>query len=176
MTQDTAERWRPVTGFEREYEVSNLGRVRSLDREVFCSGPNKGAYVSRKRGRVLRPGRMPRGHQSVVLGRAAGSHCVHELVLTAFIGPRPHGMEARHLDGNEANNRSDNLVWDCRGNNGRDKKWHKGVSRYKLTPDDVRHIKTLLASKVPGRQIGSMFGVTESNISCIRTGKIHSDV
>lgn len=169
-----SEVWKAVPGFEGSYEVSDLGRVRSLDRYVACSGPVKGTYESLKPGRMLRPGRMTEGHLSVALGKG-NSRCVHELVLLAFVGPCPPGHECRHLDGDEANNRLLNLKWDTRGNNGRDKKWHKGCSRYKLQPDDIIAIKALLPS-MSGRALGKIFGVTESNISCIRTGKIHTDV
>ncbi|WP_082143830.1 HNH endonuclease signature motif containing protein [Nitratireductor soli] len=132
------------------------------------------AYEYRKRGKILHPGRMTEGHLSVALGKA-NSHCVHELVLLAFVGPCPPGHECRHLDGDEANNRLFNLRWDTRGNNGRDKKWHRVCSRYKLRPEDIIAIKALLGT-ISGRKLGIIFGVTESNISCIRTGKIHIDV
>ncbi len=173
----TNERWLPVVGFEGSYEVSDFGRVRSLDRIVICSGPTKGTYESLKRGRMLRPGPMPGGHLSVVLGRDGGSHCVHELVLVAFVGPRPAKLEARHGDGDEKNNRLDNLKWDTRGNNSRDKKWHKGATTYKLSPGDIVAIKAMLALRLfTQRKIARLFSVTESNVSCIRHRKIHIDV
>lgn len=169
--------WKAVVGYEGSYEVSNFGRVRSLDRTVVCSGLAKGTYTSRKKGRLLRPGAMPGGHLSVALGQG-NSRCVHELVLRAFLGPPPENTEARHLDGNEKNNRFDNLVWDDRGNNNRDKKWHKGCKQYKLKPEEVAEIKR---QSVPGNKrsapyLAEKFNVSESTIYLIRQGKIHVDV
>lgn len=105
------ERWLPVVGFEGLYEVSDLGRVRSLD--AVQSYTSKGRVKYRRRvGRVLRPGVMKSGHMVVVLGRAAGSRLVHRLVLEAFAGPATEvAAWCRHLDDNPANNRLSNLRW-----------------------------------------------------------------
>jgi len=98
-TFDSNEIWLPISGFDK-YEVSNLGRVKSHHRN----------------GRILRPGLSNFGHLSVVLGRG-NTRMVHALVLTAFAGPRPPGMECRHLDGDPTNNHFDNLRWGTRSEN-----------------------------------------------------------
>ena len=104
MTADTdIERWRPVAGGEG-YEVSDFGRVKSLR----WTPP-----------RILKPGPSNYGHLSVVLG-PRNTRMVHQLVLIAFVGPRPPKMEVRHLDGNPANNRLENLCWGTRSDNIRD--------------------------------------------------------
>lgn len=168
--------WKSVPGFEALYEVSDQGRVRSLDRAVWCEGPEKGRYLSRKKGRILSPGRMNGGHLSVALGKGH-SRCVHELVLLAFVGPRPERHEARHLDGRPDNNLLTNLVWDTRGNNGRDKKWHAGVSRYKLTPKNIALIKQRLSPRIETyAAIAEDFDVSPSTVFLIRKGCIHGDV
>jgi hypothetical protein len=66
----------------------------------------------------------PTGHLNVVLyylapdeGRNAR---IHTLVLEAFAGPRPEGMEGCHNDGNPTNNHIDNLRWDTRSANNQD--------------------------------------------------------
>lgn len=108
--------WKSIPGYTDQYEVSNLGRVRSMDRAVWCQGPVKGGYWSIKKGRLLRPGRMPQGHLSVAFGRG-NSQCVHKLVLLAFVGAAPRGHECRHLDGDPANNNISNLQWGTRSEN-----------------------------------------------------------
>lgn len=108
--------WKAIPTYEGMYEVSNYGRVRSLDRDVVCFGKVKGAYTSRKKGRLLRPGPSNFGHLSVVLGRR-NTRMVHELVLTAFVGPRPAHCECRHLNGDPADNRLENLRWGTRSEN-----------------------------------------------------------
>lgn len=109
----TQEQWRPVIGYEGLYEVSNQGRVRSLDH--FTRGRSDSKRLIR--GRVLRPAPRPSGHLTVALGRSGGSKDVHTLVATAFIGPRPDGMECCHYDGDPSNNRLENLRWDTRSAN-----------------------------------------------------------
>lgn len=89
-----------------------------MDRGWFQRGRwNEDKHWHQRAGRVLRPGRMPQGHQSVVLTKKGGSHCVHALVLAAFVGPRPPGMDVRHLDGNPANNLLENLAYGTRSEN-----------------------------------------------------------
>jgi hypothetical protein len=172
------EEWRAIPGFKGFYEVSDQGRVRSLDRIVMCEGSVRKRYASRKKGRILRPGRMTLGHMSVVLGREAGSRCVHELVLLAFEGPKPPKMEARHLNGIESDNIRSNLKWDTRGNNTRDKKWHKGAKTYKLHPDQIKDIKRELANPYYGIGVAlaAKYSVSDCTISCIKRRKIHIDV
>jgi predicted XRE-type DNA-binding protein len=170
------ERWLPVVGFEGAYEVSDLGRVRSLDRQWQQMSKGGNLYTHKVQGKMLRPGRMTAGHLSVALGRGQ-SKCVHSLVLEAFVGPRPSRFEARHLNGDEADNRLDNLQWSSRGDNGRDKKWHNGALTYKLTPEQVRKIKVMLKARCcTQRKIASLFDVSEYTISCIKHGKVHTDV
>lgn len=112
------ETWRPVVGYEGYYEVSNLGRVRSLDR-VDRSG-------KKRRGRVLRAQPHRDGHLRIRLSRADGgrSFDVHRLVGEAFIGPLPSGMETRHLDGDPSNNASTNLAYGTKAENNDDRVRH----------------------------------------------------
>lgn len=168
--------WRAIPGFEGAYEVSDQGRVRSLARTITQLSRGGTPYERHIPACVLRPGPQMRcGHLSVVLGRG-NSRCVHELVLLAFVGPRPEKHEARHLNGLESDNRLCNLVWDTRGNNTRDKKWHKGARTYKLRPPAVREIKDFLREGVRGADIARRFGVSESVISHIKHGRLHIDV
>jgi NUMOD4 motif-containing protein/HNH endonuclease len=109
------ERWRPVVGFELYYEVSDLGRVRSLDR-LISNGTRSGMLY---KGKMLKPTSDPDGRQQVSLS-INGVHYirrVHGLVLGAFIGPRPEGLDGCHENGNARDNRLVNLRWDTRSSN-----------------------------------------------------------
>lgn len=108
--------WKAIPGFEGSYEVSDQGRVRSLARRIptVCKGRATTRLVP---ARILKPGRKPSGHVSVALTRKGGSHDLHVLVLTAFAGSKPIGMEACHNDGDPSNNVLSNLRWDTRTNN-----------------------------------------------------------
>ena len=108
--------WKAIPGYEGRYEVSDQGRVRSLDADVKCIGPIKGEYYSRRKGRMLKPGRMPFGHLSVALGKG-NSRCVHELVLLAFVGAPYAGRECLHRNGVPNDNRLVNLHWGTRSEN-----------------------------------------------------------
>lgn len=108
------ERWLPVAGYAGIYEVSDHGRVRSVDR--ITSGGN------RLRGRVLKERRLPNGRPRVSLAYNARNvdAYTYRLVLEAFVGPCPEGMEALHWDDDHDNNHLSNLRWGTRTENMQD--------------------------------------------------------
>ena len=111
------ERWLPVVGHEGSYEVSDLGRVRSLDRtRVYTS---KWGTPMRRffPGRILFASSTAKTGYSIVHFGNGQSGLVHRLVLTAFVGPPPEGTECCHNDGNPQNNRLENLRWDTHQSN-----------------------------------------------------------
>lgn len=111
----SAERWLPVVGYEGLYEVSDHGRVRSLDRVV--RGRADSARVVR--GRVLTPRLREDGHLDVSLWRenVGRNGKVHRLVMAAFEGPCPAGLEVLHGDGNGLHNERSNLRYGTRAEN-----------------------------------------------------------
>lgn len=116
MTQPTEERWLTVPGYEGLYEVSDHGRVRSLDREYTRSD----GVRTRRSGRTLKPVTNTNGRHQVYLcipGEKHRPQQVHRLILQAFIGPCPEGMEACHENDNPTDNRLANLRWDTRHGN-----------------------------------------------------------
>lgn len=99
------EQWRAAPGHPG-YEVSDEGRVRSIDRtHMTCGG-----VVRHVRGRVLSPG-ITKGYRHVTLwaDNRQSVRKVHQLVLEAFVGPRPSGLIVRHLNGDPGDNRLANL-------------------------------------------------------------------
>lgn len=110
-----SEIWLPVPGFEGRYEVSDLGRVRSLDHRVrlVVRGIETQRRVS---GRILRPGPTRSGHVSVAIGKG-NSRLVHQLVLEAFEGPCPAGLEVLHRNHVPSDNRLANLTYGTRSEN-----------------------------------------------------------
>lgn len=110
--------WRPVPGWEGFYEVSDDGQVKSLERVV----PHPRWGTMRMKERTLKPGIDGNGYPSVVLhgnGRRFSAK-VHRLVLLAFVGPCPEGMEGCHWDDDKINNTVGNLRWAPRSENIRD--------------------------------------------------------
>ena len=108
----SAEEWRTIADHEGKYEVSNLGRVRAVtDRFGRSVTPYlKSEFTNHA------------GYKRVALygptGRA--NHSVHRLVAEAFIGPMPEGMETRHLNGNNQDNRATNLAYGTGVDNAQD--------------------------------------------------------
>lgn len=106
--------WLPVPGYEGHYEVSNLGRVRSLDRRVALKN---GRYRA-QRGRVLMASAGdPYRKVNLKVGGTQSVRSVHGLVAEAFSGPRPDGQEVRHLNGNPTDNRAANLAYGTHSQN-----------------------------------------------------------
>lgn len=92
--------WKPVLGYNSLYEVSSLGRVRSL--------PRRGTT-----GRILKPAKVRKGYLQVLLCKDGTEkwHKVHRLVAQAFI-PNPNNYPCvNHRDENPENNCVDNLEW-----------------------------------------------------------------
>lgn len=120
-----SEKWLPVVGFEGAYEVSDLGRVRSIPRVILRSD---GRLHRRQTGyRVLKtPAAGSGGYPEVNLGHNGRKRVVtvHTLVLEAFVGPRPPHADACHFDGEPTNNRLDNLRWDSHSANSLDRTRH----------------------------------------------------
>ena len=99
--------WKDIPYYEGLYEASNMGRVRSVDREV--RHPRGGVHVIK--GKVLKSGVAGGGYLQVVLYKDGNSRAfkVHRLVYAAFCGEIPNGYDVNHIDECKTNNRLDNL-------------------------------------------------------------------
>jgi hypothetical protein len=112
--------WREVLGFEGYYEVSSDGRVRSVDRIVVTANRWGGANPRRLRGKPIAPWIDKRsGYLKIGLRQPGMKRTVdlHIVVLEAWFGPCPTGMEACHHDDVRLNNCIGNLRWDTRSAN-----------------------------------------------------------
>ncbi len=134
--EDPAERWRAIPGWEGFYEVSDKGRVRSVERIV----PHGKVGTVRIRSRVLKQGAHRAGHLWVELcgPQGSGTRQVHQLVLEAFVGPKPEGMLTCHGDGNPQNNHLSNLRWGTQTDNMRDAIQHGTHRSFGLVTSDLR--------------------------------------
>lgn len=97
--------WKPVKGLEGRYEVSNEGRVRSVDR--FVTGSN-GVRQQRK-GKMLSTHYNHKGYKRVMIN--GKTKCVHQIVAGTFVPNPDNKPQVNHIDGNKDNNRADNLEW-----------------------------------------------------------------
>src|SRR5258708_1594768 len=108
------ERWLPVPGYEGLYEVSDLGRVRSIAHST---------RAGMRGGQMLKPQFNSRGYHHVGLRRDGKKAALrlNRLVLAAFAGPCPPGEVARHGPGGKLDNRLTNLSYGTQRENIHDK-------------------------------------------------------
>jgi len=162
--------WRDVIGYEGLYQVSDDGNVRSLER-LMASRTAAGVRIVRK---VLRQGTNNQGRLQVALSKlgVVTRFQVHRLVLEAFTGPCPAGLETCHWDGDHTNNRINNLRWGTRSSNRDDARRHgtlpigESSKKSTLTEQDVRDIRASIDSS---RKTAEKYGVSQVTITHIRT-------
>lgn len=102
--ENTIEIWKPITGFEKLYEVSNTGKIRSLTRKLSDGRIWKGRIMSTP---------LSSGYPAVSL-RKEGKYYrerVHRIVGKEFVEGYQKGLVINHKDGDKTNNRSSNLEW-----------------------------------------------------------------
>lgn len=163
--------WKDIPGYEGQYQVSNLGRVKSLSRTVKSRNQSTNFDIQVKE-HILRPGKCDKyRHQSVVLNRK--SFLVHKLVMLTFIGPAPEGKEVCHNNCDATDNRLSNLRYDTRRENVMDV-YRNGRSWKKLTVDDVRAIRECHRQGMTTHEIGEKYGVVHQTVSKVLTGRTFS--
>jgi hypothetical protein len=168
MPIEDIEEWRPVPRAPDHYEVSSFGRVRRFT------------------GRVLSPGLAGRGYPFVILfaDRQLPNAYIHQLVLEAFIGPRPTPRhQVNHIDGVKTNNHLSNLEWTTASENMRHAfahglivsshtGEHPGEAHHnaRLTEADVRFIRGE-GRAIDVDTLAAQFGVHRMHIYRIRRGE-----
>lgn len=168
------ETWKAVPGWEGAYEVSDHGRVRSVNRVITnCLG-----VTCRVNGKLLKHGHTAYGYPYVNLCRNNHpvSREVHALVAAAFIGPRPEGMQVCHNDGDPLNNRPQNLRYDTSKGNQSDRLMHGTSQNGEQNPiarlnwgavDEIRRAP----SGVTNKELGEKFGVHAGTVGYARRGR-----
>lgn len=166
--------WRAVPGWEGFYEASRSGKIKGVQRTYRDRwGNDRTVHAS-----VLRPTLID-GYEHVSLSSPAvrRTRSVHRLVLEAFRGKRPYGHQARHLNGNRADNRLENLEWSLPVTNIRDKQVHGTQTRgsdivhSKLTESSVREILARATGGEARSSIAASFGVDAETVRHICRGK-----
>jgi len=166
--------WRAVPGWEGFYEVSDQGRVRSLDRTIIVRNCVGDLRPRRFRGRIMsiRPGKNGYLMAQFSAPNRHEYRNVHALVAEVFLGPPPEGQEVRHKDGVRANCTLSNLHYGTRQENALDRFAHGTIRRpfgeaaasAKLTNNAVRAIR---ASGATQRALGLQYGVSHSTIGLV---------
>lgn len=168
MQEHYTEEWRDIKDYEGLYQISNYGRVRSLTRTDSLGRIWKGK---------IRTAWFPKGkdkhYPSIMLSKNSKKtrRELHRLVLEAFVGPCPDGLEGCHQDGDKKNNKLDNLRWDTRQGNFEDN-ISNGTRMYghrnpqcKLPLTTVLQIiETYATGKYSQKQVGDMFNISQSHV------------
>lgn len=160
--------WRTIPGYEGRYEVSDEGQVKSLARKVQCRGGFRSVSEI-----LLKHVFDTDGYHMVSLANGTkGDQTlfkVHRLVLLAFVGPLPDGLESRHLDDDKNNNRLANLCygtglenWTDRIRNGKGIEGLKNPNS-KLTAEQVLELPSLWPEMTQA-QIAEKYGLSEGYV------------
>ena len=104
------EEWRDIKGYEGLYQVSNMGRVKSLERTII----RKNGSEQHRKERILKPRKDGHGYLRVNLSNGRGNKKdskIHRLVCEAFQKNPENKPCVNHIDENKTNNTASNLVW-----------------------------------------------------------------
>ncbi len=169
----TEEIWQPIPSYP-SYEASSFGRIRSLlsgkpyIRKMATDADGYLFVMLQSEGKLL-------------------SRSVHVLVAEAFHGPRPEGLQVRHLDDNKTNNIPENLKYGTAKENGEDRRLHSGKGRKasydkevrlysprgeahwksRFTEEDIRSIRSRRSMGITARELASEYKTTKQYIQSI---------
>lgn len=154
--------WHDIPGYGGRYQVSDSAEVRR---------------VLKGRMRHMSQWKNASGYWCVALSANGKTRVwrVHQLVLLAFVGPRPDGYEGAHLDGSRTNNAPANLRWVTRKENAEHRRVHgtdpigEAHPMHKLTEREVMEIRAADPA-IRHPVLAKRYGVSISAISRVRRG------
>jgi hypothetical protein len=172
--------WKDVKGFEGYYQVSNLGRVKSLDRVEYYQRKDSDKITRRSRKGKPLVSKIDRYGYEVVHLRKDGEvniyPTVHRLVAEAFIDNPDNKPTVNHKDCDKKNNVVSNLEWNTISENTKhasdngllkptvvSMKGDKNIS-FKMFPDVVEKMFKLLSQGISKKDVAKEIGVTVSTV------------
>jgi DNA-binding transcriptional regulator YiaG len=165
--------WIDVSGFEGLYQISNLGRVKSLDRQKNYNG---GLSISK--GRFLSFDKSSDYCRVTLVDKNSNKKrfLVHRLVCENFLFNKKQKRTVNHIDGNKKNNFLNNLEWMSYSENHKHAyknglKNKKGVKHHlsKFSENDIKFIRS--KTKLSIRQLSELFNVHIETIRSIKNNK-----
>lgn len=148
--------WKDIEGYEGLYQVSNLGRVKSLERYKENHTKLQKIREKIKRLRIHTAGYLV---ADLYKENESKTFFVHRLVAQAFISNENNLPQVNHIDGNKENNRVENLEWCTNQENQK--------HAYKIGLHKTRNME---------KSILAMTKVTSKKVKCLETGIIYNSI
>ena len=172
------EEWKDIIGYEGLYQVSNLGRVKSINRVVYYNDGRKFNYSSK----ILKVNINKRNYNNNIVhlykNGIRKAIPVHRLVATSFIVNNDNLPEVNHIDGNRNNNKVENLEWSSRKDNMKHAFDNGLINNIGINhgnniyaESQIIEVKKLLLLKLPHKQIEEITGVKKGTIEQISRNK-----
>ena len=150
--------WKYIPNYNHDYQVSNLGRIKSF----------------KKKPRILRQSKTPKHYNNVNLCKEGKtiSSLVHRLVAQAFIPNPENKPEVNHKDGNPRNNCVDNLEWVTRKENMNHSRYVLGNCGENVLKKKIKCVETGQVFE-SAHQASRMMRIDRANICKVaKTGKV----
>lgn len=168
--------FKDIPGYKGKYQVSNMGRIKSLSRKIWIA---KNKRYGIKKERLLKPLKKRTGYLFVCLykNKKGKYKTIHRLVLRTFNGKSK--LQCNHKNGIKIDNRLENLEYCTPSENLKhaikiglkDQKGEKNP-HHKLTEKDILEIRKLYKTKnYPQRKLGTIYNVAHQTIGAIITRK-----
>lgn len=173
--------WKDIEDFEGIYQISNLAKIKSLERIVVYTNKRGVQYSHHVKERILKTSRNNKGYHIVNLykNKKQKHFLLHRLVAQAFI-PNPDNLpEVNHKDENKDNNCADNLHWCTRIYNNtygiQSKEGRRKTSKFRMKKVNQYNLKGELLMTFDGIRIAEeKTGVDNRNICACCKGKIRT--
>ena len=167
--------WKPVFGYEGKYEVSNFGRIKSLQRKRI--GKGGGIYCVKEK--ILNVRNAKYKQVALCFDSVKKYKLIHRLVAQAFIPNPENKPQVNHIDGMPENNRVDNLEW-CTPSENQKHAYRAGLQKHqygearfnsKLKEKDVAEIKHAIANGSRICDLAKKYGVNSTTITDIKKNR-----
>ena len=175
-----AEEWKDIQGYEGKYQVSTLGRVKSLARIIY-----KGHYQAFYSEKIMIAYLEKNGYLSTRLYDGNNKNkkiLIHRIVAQAFLSNPEKKAQVNHKNGDKTNNRIENLEWaTCKENInhaiqiGIINNKGENNAKAKLTDKDASEVKRLyLKENMKQRDIAKIFNISQTTVWSVVHGRVYS--
>ena len=173
--------WKKIDGYYGVYQISSLGRVRSLDH--FCKNRNGSG---KQTGRYLKSQKCKKGYLrfSLSKNRVRKNLSAHRLVAIAFIPNYENKPQVNHINGIKNDNRVENLEW-CNNSENQIHAIKKGLVKHnkcekhhnsKLSNKEVKEVRILSKKGITNKKLAEDFNVSQTAMSYILRNKTYINI